>query len=159
MNLLLLLDIAIIHFSINEKLSRLCISLLLNENLLLWNGKLQMTSVWLQNSDMELRSSTFLGDLFLVHYWPNLKWTWYSFWTIRYYLHYIQELRNDTEEQVDEVEEVEGEEDESLSPELLIKHPLQNKWALWFFKNDRTKEWTANLKLVTAFDTVEDFWG
>ncbi|XP_076075237.1 eukaryotic translation initiation factor 4E-like isoform X1 [Mytilus galloprovincialis] len=71
----------------------------------------------------------------------------------------IRELRNDTEEQVDEVEEVEGEEDESLSPELLIKHPLQNKWALWFFKNDRTKEWTANLKLVTAFDTVEDFWG
>ena len=49
--------------------------------------------------------------------------------------------------------------DESaLSPEALIKHPLQNKWALWFFKNDRTKEWTANLKLVTAFDTVEDFW-
>ncbi|OWF39380.1 eukaryotic translation initiation factor 4E-like [Mizuhopecten yessoensis] len=45
-----------------------------------------------------------------------------------------------------------------LSPEALIKHPLQNKWALWFFKNDRTKEWTANLKLVTSFDTVEDFW-
>lgn len=66
---------------------RLCVSLLLNENLLLWNGKLQMTSVWLQNSDMELRSSTFLGDLILVHYWPNLKWTWYSFWTIKYYLH------------------------------------------------------------------------
>ncbi|XP_033755164.1 eukaryotic translation initiation factor 4E-like [Pecten maximus] len=45
-----------------------------------------------------------------------------------------------------------------LSPDALIKHPLQNKWALWFFKNDRTKEWTANLKLVTSFDTVEDFW-
>ncbi|KAK3091354.1 hypothetical protein FSP39_019218, partial [Pinctada imbricata] len=49
--------------------------------------------------------------------------------------------------------------DESqVSIEPLMKHPLQNKWALWFFKNDRTKEWTANLKLVTAFDTVEDFW-
>ncbi|XP_069123007.1 eukaryotic translation initiation factor 4E-like [Argopecten irradians] len=46
----------------------------------------------------------------------------------------------------------------TLSPDALIKHPLQNKWALWFFKNDRTKEWTANLKLVTSFDTVEDFW-
>ncbi len=45
-----------------------------------------------------------------------------------------------------------------LSPELLIKHPLQNKWALWYFKNDKTKEWTANLKLITTFDTVEDFW-
>lgn len=43
-------------------------------------------------------------------------------------------------------------------PELLVKHPLQNKWALWYFKNDKSKDWAANLKLVTAFDTVEDFW-
>lgn len=39
-----------------------------------------------------------------------------------------------------------------------IKHPLQNRWAMWFFKNDKSKEWTANLKLITSFDTVEDFW-
>ena len=44
------------------------------------------------------------------------------------------------------------------SPEGLIKHPLQNKWALWFYKNDKSKDWIANLKLITAFDTVEDFW-
>ena len=43
-------------------------------------------------------------------------------------------------------------------PELLIKHPLHNKWALWYFKNDKTKDWISNLKLITAFDTVEDFW-
>lgn len=42
--------------------------------------------------------------------------------------------------------------------ELDIKHPLQNKWALWFFKNDRTKKWEDNLRLVTKFDSVEDFW-
>jgi translation initiation factor 4E len=42
---------------------------------------------------------------------------------------------------------------------LEVKHPLQNKWTLWYFKNDRTKDWTANLKVVKAFDTVEDFWG
>ncbi|PFX24420.1 eukaryotic translation initiation factor 4E-like [Stylophora pistillata] len=40
-----------------------------------------------------------------------------------------------------------------------VKHPLQNKWALWFFKNDKTKSWKANLRQVTSFDTVEDFWG
>ncbi|XP_068675736.1 eukaryotic translation initiation factor 4E-like [Montipora foliosa] len=40
-----------------------------------------------------------------------------------------------------------------------VKHPLQNKWALWFYKNDKTKSWKANLRLVTSFDTVEDFWG
>ena len=35
-----------------------------------------------------------------------------------------------------------------------VKHPLQNKWALWFYKNDKTKSWKANLRLVTSFDTV-----
>ncbi|XP_053422202.1 eukaryotic translation initiation factor 4E type 1B [Nycticebus coucang] len=37
-------------------------------------------------------------------------------------------------------------------------HPLQNRWALWFFKNDRSRAWQDNLHLVTKFDTVEDFW-
>ncbi|XP_076993838.1 eukaryotic translation initiation factor 4E type 1B [Tamandua tetradactyla] len=37
-------------------------------------------------------------------------------------------------------------------------HPLQNRWALWFFKNERSRAWRDNLKLVTKFDTVEDFW-
>lgn len=48
---------------------------------------------------------------------------------------------------------------QALAPDALIKHPLQNKWALWFFKNDKSKDWKANLKIITAFDTVEDFWG
>ncbi|XP_039630886.1 eukaryotic translation initiation factor 4E-like [Polypterus senegalus] len=39
-----------------------------------------------------------------------------------------------------------------------IKHPLQNRWALWFYKNDKSKTWQANLQLITKFDTVEDFW-
>ncbi|CAL8261719.1 unnamed protein product [Lota lota] len=39
-----------------------------------------------------------------------------------------------------------------------IKHPLQNRWALWFFKNDKSKTWQANLRLISKFDTVEDFW-
>uniref|UniRef100_A0A2K5PCF6 Eukaryotic translation initiation factor 4E family member 1B n=1 Tax=Cebus imitator TaxID=2715852 RepID=A0A2K5PCF6_CEBIM len=37
-------------------------------------------------------------------------------------------------------------------------HPLQNRWALWFFKNDRSRAWQDNLHLVTKVDTVEDFW-
>jgi len=72
-----------------------------------------------------------------------------------------QDVRPD-EEDLDQVEpDIDDCEDgieSAVSPYSLIKHPLQNKWALWFFKNDRTKEWTANLKLITAFDTVEDFW-
>ncbi|XP_016013908.2 eukaryotic translation initiation factor 4E type 1B isoform X2 [Rousettus aegyptiacus] len=42
-----------------------------------------------------------------------------------------------------------------VKPEL---HLLQGRWALWFFKNDRSRAWQDNLHLVTKFDTVEDFW-
>lgn len=33
------------------------------------------------------------------------------------------------------------------------------RWALWFFKNDKSKTWQANLRLISKFDAVEDFWG
>ncbi|XP_016382739.1 eukaryotic translation initiation factor 4E-1B isoform X1 [Sinocyclocheilus rhinocerous] len=39
-----------------------------------------------------------------------------------------------------------------------MKHPLQNRWGLWFYKNDKSKMWQDNLRLITKFDTVEDFW-
>ncbi|XP_012514931.1 PREDICTED: eukaryotic translation initiation factor 4E type 1B [Propithecus coquereli] len=42
-----------------------------------------------------------------------------------------------------------------VKPEL---HPLQNRWALWFLKNDRSRAWRDNLQLLTKVDTVEDFW-
>lgn len=47
---------------------------------------------------------------------------------------------------------------EKLQIDPLIKHPLQNRWCLWFFKNDKSKDWADNLRQITAFDTVEDFW-
>lgn len=40
--------------------------------------------------------------------------------------------------------------DASVPPELLTRHPLQNRWALWYLKADRNKEWEDCLK-------VEDF--
>ncbi|XP_013788727.1 eukaryotic translation initiation factor 4E-like [Limulus polyphemus] len=49
-------------------------------------------------------------------------------------------------------------EGENLSPEMLIKHPLQNRWSLWFYMNDKSKAWEENLLEITSFDTVEDFW-
>ncbi|UYV76392.1 ife-3 [Cordylochernes scorpioides] len=39
-----------------------------------------------------------------------------------------------------------------------IKHPLQNKWSFWFFKNDKSRDWKENLIEINSFDTVEDFW-
>ena len=29
---------------------------------------------------------------------------------------------------------------------------------MWFFKNDKNKDWASNLRYITSFDTVEDFW-
>jgi translation initiation factor 4E len=48
--------------------------------------------------------------------------------------------------------------EEAVDPELLIKHPLQNTWALWYFKNDKRNNWLDNQKIITTFSTVEDFW-
>jgi len=47
------------------------------------------------------------------------------------------------------------------SPDLLIKHPLQNSWTLWFFKPDkvdRNKKWEDCQRSIITFNTVEDFW-
>jgi len=47
---------------------------------------------------------------------------------------------------------------DGLPAELLVKHPLQSRWVLWYLKADRNKDWEDCLKQVTTFDTVEDFW-
>lgn len=54
--------------------------------------------------------------------------------------------------------EAEKSSESTEAPELLIKHPLHNTWSLWYYENDRKKVWTQNLKEITSFDTVEDFW-
>lgn len=46
----------------------------------------------------------------------------------------------------------------SLNAEVCSKHPLQNTWTMWFYKNDRNKDWEDNQKAVIDFSTVEDFW-
>ncbi|KAL3958480.1 hypothetical protein ACCO45_006642 [Purpureocillium lilacinum] len=42
-----------------------------------------------------------------------------------------------------------------------VKHPLQNKWTLWFTKPPSGKgdNWNDLLKEVITFDSVEEFWG
>jgi len=44
------------------------------------------------------------------------------------------------------------------SPEKTIKHPLQNAWTLWFFKNDKSRSWEENQRPIITVTTVEDFW-
>ncbi|KAF8247648.1 eukaryotic translation initiation factor 4E [Wilcoxina mikolae CBS 423.85] len=43
-----------------------------------------------------------------------------------------------------------------------VKHPLMNKWTLWFTKPPTGKgnnDWNELLKEVVTFDSVEEFWG
>ena len=47
---------------------------------------------------------------------------------------------------------------ESSDPEKIIKHPLQNAWTLWFFKNDKARSWEENQRPIITVTTVEDFW-
>ena len=43
-------------------------------------------------------------------------------------------------------------------PEKVVKHPLQNAWTLWFFKNDKGRSWEENQRSIITVTTVEDFW-
>ncbi|EPS43870.1 hypothetical protein H072_2186 [Dactylellina haptotyla CBS 200.50] len=48
------------------------------------------------------------------------------------------------------------------SPEnFTVKHPLMNKWTLWFTRppNKSDSHWSDTLKEVVTFDSVEEFWG
>lgn len=46
----------------------------------------------------------------------------------------------------------------NVAPTMFDRHPLQCRWALWYLKADRNKDWEDCLKQVAVFDTVEDFW-
>ena len=46
----------------------------------------------------------------------------------------------------------------SINKEVQVKHPLENSWTLWYFKNDRSKSWEVNQKPVISVQTIEDFW-
>ncbi|KAK0096731.1 hypothetical protein PV326_004591 [Microctonus aethiopoides] len=67
---------------------------------------------------------------------------------------------NNTEEIEQEVEKKEHEASnvEEYPPELLIKHPLQHTWTLWYYEPDKSKSWEKSQRIITSFDTAEDFW-
>ncbi|KAF2074848.1 hypothetical protein CYY_003836 [Polysphondylium violaceum] len=61
---------------------------------------------------------------------------------------------NETEQQQEQSEE------HSLDQNL-IKHPLQNRWSLWYdYQSGKINQenWVDSLKKVITFDSVEDFW-
>jgi hypothetical protein len=48
---------------------------------------------------------------------------------------------------------------EALINDPNFKFPLENSWAFWFYKNDKSKQWKENVKFITNVEFVEDFWG
>ncbi|CAG7734527.1 unnamed protein product [Allacma fusca] len=38
------------------------------------------------------------------------------------------------------------------------KHHLHKMWKFWYFENNKERNWEDNLRVVSPFDTVEDFW-
>merc|ERR1739838_1202801 len=52
----------------------------------------------------------------------------------------------------------EGKEVAKVDPELLIKHPLQNTWTLWFFKMEANRSWEESQMEIASFTSVENFW-
>jgi len=75
----------------------------------------------------------------------------------------IKEVVNEEiEDENDENSTVNELNDSNNAPEVQIKHPLQNRWTLWFDAPANGKatqsSWADQLKKVVTFDTVEDFW-
>jgi len=70
----------------------------------------------------------------------------------------VARLQKTTLEENKEEEHDHSLDQSEIHAEALVKHPLQNRWAFWYYKNERNKDWKLNQKIVTTFDTVEDFW-
>jgi hypothetical protein len=45
----------------------------------------------------------------------------------------------------------------SANPESIIKHPLENSWTLWYFKNDRNRQWEENQREVITYKQFSVF--
>jgi len=78
----------------------------------------------------------------------------------------ISELDINSLEVEEEEENIDNKDENQTSesitnPNFAIKHPLQNRWTLWY-DNPQGKatqnSWADQLKKVVSFDTVEDFW-
>jgi len=68
-----------------------------------------------------------------------------------------RDLLGDLVDKMDTVK-IDGKEAGASYPEKIIKHPLQNAWTFWFFKNDKARSWEENQRHVITVTTIEDFW-
>ncbi|KAM9986787.1 hypothetical protein ACTFIY_011220 [Dictyostelium cf. discoideum] len=70
-------------------------------------------------------------------------------------------IKTENKEETADKENKEEQQQQEENPENLIKHPLQNRWSLWYdYQSGKInpEHWVDSLKKVISFDSVEDFW-
>lgn len=45
-----------------------------------------------------------------------------------------------------------------MHTKAIVKHPLNDRWTMWYLKQDQKKKWEEMQDIVHSFDMVEDFW-
>ena len=70
----------------------------------------------------------------------------------------VEEIQTEEDNLVDIVDKMKITDETAPDPEKVMKHPLQNAWTLWFFKNDKSRSWEENQRPIITVTTVEDFW-
>lgn len=63
-----------------------------------------------------------------------------------------------TKDSAEEEPKTPGKESFRLSPELILKHPLNHCWVFWSNSLENSYDWSSNLVSHFEFATIEDFW-
>lgn len=58
----------------------------------------------------------------------------------------------------EEMEEQEEVKDAVPAMKASVKHPLHNTWTMWYFKQEKGKDWSESQRRISSFGTIEDFW-
>lgn len=77
-------------------------------------------------------------------------------------------MDEDKKQNGDHTEEHSGDDEEKDQQQedvdLSVKHPLQNRWTMWFNAPQKATKnnsgvWSSNVAEIMTFGSVEDFWG
>jgi translation initiation factor 4E len=72
--------------------------------------------------------------------------------------------KNNNESEQESEKESDDDDNDDNGDAMLVKHPLQNEWTLWYDNSSRGRgkasavNWGDHLKEIMTFGAVEDFW-
>ena len=65
---------------------------------------------------------------------------------------------DDDEKHEEEIHNGNSEALATLDHEVYIKHPLHHTWVMWYFKQEKGRDWSDSQRKIAAVSTAEDFW-